>query len=165
MSGTRSKTLPDWILYPTGGGTGIIGMHKAFAELRALGLLGDHQPRFAVVQTAGCAPIVRAFEQGQETAEPWPNPQQTAAWGLRVPRALGDFLILRVLRESAGTAVAVAEEAMLQAMERVARREGLLVSPEGAACLVALEQLAAQGHVRPGQRVVLFQTGDAANYG
>lgn len=158
--------LPDWIVYPTGGGTGIVGMHKAFAELEALGLLDPARPRprFAVVQTAGCAPLVEAWKAGQETAEPWPDPQRTDAWGLRVPKALGDFLVLRALRDTDGVAVAVEEARMLDTMQRVARSEGLFVSPEGAACLAALEDLVASGKIQPGHRVVLFQTGDPANY-
>lgn len=156
--------LPDWILYPTGGGTGLIGMHRAFAQLRALGLLTtDARPRFVAVQMAGCAPIVRAFEQGAEHAEPWESPA-TRVWGLRVPRALGDALILGSLRDSDGLAVAVEEEALEPASRQLAREEGLEVGPEGAACFVALQQLAAHGTITPGTRVVLFQTGHPLNY-
>ncbi len=155
--------LPDWILYPTGGGTGIIGMHKAFDELEALGLIGSERPRFAVVQMAGCAPIVRAFEEGQTSAQPWENPS-TRVWGLRVPQAVGDFLILDALRESDGQAVAVEEDRIAEMMGRASRLEGLDVGPEGAACLLALEDLRAADHIVPGQRVVVFQTGHPANY-
>jgi threonine synthase len=155
--------LPDWILYPTGGGTGIIGMHKAFAELEALGLIGSERPRFAVVQMAGCAPIVRAFEEGQTSAQPWENPS-TRVWGLRVPQAVGDFLILDALRETDGQAVAVEEDRIAEMMGRASRLEGLDVGPEGAACLLALEDLRAADHIVPGQRVVVFQTGHPANY-
>jgi threonine synthase len=155
--------LPDWILYPTGGGTGIIGMHKAFAELEALGLIGSERPRFAVVQMAGCAPIVRAFEEGQTSARPWENPS-TRVWGLRVPQAVGDFLILDALRETDGQAVAVEEDRIAEMMGRASRLEGLDVGPEGAACLLALEDLRAADHIVPGQRVVVFQTGHPANY-
>jgi threonine synthase len=155
--------LPDWILYPTGGGTGIVGMHKAFAELEALGLIGAARPRFAVVQMTGCAPIVRAFERGEERAEPWVD-ARTRVWGLRVPQAIGDFLILRAVRESGGTAVAVAEERLPFYTERAARQEGMRVGPEGAACLAALDDLAVAGTIQPGQHVVIFQTGDPANY-
>lgn len=156
--------LPEWILYPTGGGTGIVGMWKAFDELERLGLIGSRRPRFVSVQMAGCAPIVRAFEQGADTAEPWAEPD-TEVYGLRVPKAIGDFLILRALRESGGRAVAVAEDRLPETARRAAREEGLLVGPEGAACLAALEDLAADGAFTEGDRVVLFQTGHPANYG
>jgi threonine synthase len=155
--------LPDWIVYPLGGGTGIVGMHKAFAELRRLGLVGEKRPRFVAVQMAGCAPIVRAFAHGQESAEPWEEPH-TRVWGLRVPRALGDFLVLRALRESAGRAVAVDEARLPEVAARAARDEGLRVGPEGAAALAATLGLAAEGAFAAGERVVVFQTGDPANY-
>jgi len=155
--------LPDWIFYPTGGGTGIIGMHKAFAELAALGLLSGPLPRFAVVQMEGCAPMVRAFHEGATEATPWEDPH-TRAWGLRVPQAVGDFLILDALRSSGGQAVAVAEEQLAAMATKASREEGLNVGPEGAACLLALETLRSEGHVRAGQRVVVFQTGHPANY-
>jgi threonine synthase len=155
--------LPDWIIYPTGGGTGIIGMHKAFDELERLGLLEGPKPKFAVVQMAGCAPMVKAFEEGAESAVAWEDPK-TRVWGLRVPQAIGDFLILRALRDSGGTAVAVDEETVGATSTAFARQEGLQVGPEGAAALAALEQLIAQGDICPGQRVVVFQTGDPANY-
>lgn len=168
---TGAIELPDWILYPTGGGTGIVGMHKAFAELEALGLLeppGEgggtrRRPRFVVVQTKGCAPLIRAFEQGLDRAPEWENPH-TRAWGLRVPKAIGDFLVLRALRESGGRAVAVAEERLAPLTARAAREEGLRLSPEGAACFAALEDLAADGSLAPGERVVIFQTGNPDNY-
>ncbi|MCH9647984.1 MAG: threonine synthase [Deltaproteobacteria bacterium] len=155
--------LPDWILYPTGGGTGIVGMHKAFAELETLGLIGSHRPRFAVVQMAGCAPMVKAFEEGKESADPWQN-AQTRVWGLRVPQAIGDFLILRALRETGGTALAIEEERLLEVLVRMAREEGLRLGPEGAACVAAMEDLAARGDLEPGQTVVIFQTGNPDNY-
>jgi len=155
--------LPDWILYPTGGGTGIIGMQKAFDELEALGLIGSERPKFAVVQMAGCAPIVRAFDRDQTHAQPWENPD-TRVWGLRVPQAVGDFLILDALRESGGQAVAVAEDRVGDMIDRASRLEGLSVGPEGAACLLALGDLRATGHIAEGQRVVVFQTGHPANY-
>jgi threonine synthase len=156
--------LPDWIVYPTGGGTGIVGMAKAFAELARLGLVAPRRrPRFAVVQMAGCAPLVRAFERGLAAAEPWPEPD-TRVWGLRVPKALGDFLVLAALRETGGRAVAVTEERLPAVAARAAREEGLLVGPEGAAALAALDDLAAAGHLEPGQRVVVFQTGHPGNY-
>jgi threonine synthase len=155
--------LPDWIVYPLGGGTGIVGMHKAFAELRRLGLVGEKKPRFVAVQMAGCAPIVRAFERGQESAEPWEEPH-TRVWGLRVPSAIGDFLVLRALRESAGRALAIAEERLPDLTARAARQEGLRLGPEGAAALAAALDLAAEGAFQEGERVVVFQTGDPANY-
>ncbi len=154
--------LPDWIVYPLGGGTGIVGMHKAFDELERLGLIGARRPRFAVVQMTGCAPIVRAFARGEERAEPWEHPQ-TRVWGLRVPRAIGDFLVLRALRETDGRALAV-EENRLPAITARAARAGLRIGPEGAAALAAVEDLAAAGDLRPGQRVVVFQTGSPDNY-
>jgi len=155
--------LPDWIVYPLGGGTGIVGMHKAFAELERLALIGPKRPRFVVVQMAGCAPIVRAFEAGLESAPPWEN-AQTEVWGLRVPKAVGDFLVLRALRETGGRAFAIAEERVAGIASRVAREEGMLIGPEGAAALAACEDLASEGAFAPGERVVVFQTGDPANY-
>lgn len=156
--------LPDWIVYPTGGGTGIVGMHKAFAELEQLGLVAGRRPRFVVVQMTGCAPIVRAFERGEARAEPWPEPE-TRVYGLRVPKAIGDFLVLAALRETGGVAVAVDESRLPAVTARAAREEGLLVGPEGAAALAALADLAAAGTIAEGQRVVVFQTGHPANYG
>lgn len=156
--------LPDWIVYPTGGGTGIIGMHKAFEELERLGLIEGPRPRFAVVQMRGCAPIVRAWERGREEAGVWESPD-TRVWGLRVPRALGDFLVLRALAASDGAAVAVDEEAVGPAGERLTRLEGTIVGPEGAAAWAGFERLVDSGRVEAGQRVVVFQTGHPANYG
>ncbi|MGE5234183.1 MAG: threonine synthase [Acidobacteriota bacterium] len=155
--------LPDWILYPTGGGTGIVGMHKAFDELERLGLIGPRRPRFVVVQMTGCAPIVRAFARGEESAEPWADPR-TDVWGLRVPRAIADFLILRALRETDGAALAIEETRLPAIVERAARLEGLRLGPEGAAALAGLEDLAAAGKLREGERVVVFQTGNPDNY-
>jgi threonine synthase len=154
--------LPDWIVYPLGGGTGIVGMAKAFDELERLGLVGARRPRFAVVQMAGCAPIVRAFARGEERAEPWERPQ-TRVWGLRVPRAIGDFLVLRALRATDGRALAV-EEDRLPAIIAGAARAGLRIGPEGAAAFAAVEDLAAVGAFAPGERVVVFQTGSPDNY-
>lgn len=155
--------LPEWIVYPTGGGTGIIGMLKAFDELEALGLIGDVRPRFLAVQMEGCAPIVRAFERGADRADRWEDPQ-TRVWGLRVPQALGDFLILEGLRRTNGLAMAVQEESLAPIIDRVARQEGLLIGPEGAAALAGAEQLARRGLLGAEDRVVVFQTGHPANY-
>ncbi len=156
--------LPDWIVYPTGGGTGIVGMHKAFDELERLGLIAPgRRPRFAVVQMAGCAPLVAAFEQRADRAEPWPDPD-TRVYGLRVPKAIGDFLVLRALYETGGAAVAVEEGRLDAITARAAREEGVLIGPEGAAALAAVGDLAAEGRIEPGQRVVVFQTGHPGNY-
>jgi threonine synthase len=155
--------LPDWIVYPLGGGTGIVGMHKAFDELERLGLISGRRPRFVAVQMAGCAPVVRAFEQGTETAAPWENPQ-TEVWGLRVPRAIADFLVLRALRETGGRALAIEEGRLPELTTRIARTEGLWLGPEGAAAFAAVEDLAAAGAFAEGERVVVFQTGDPGNY-
>ena len=155
--------LPDWILYPTGGGTGIVGMHKAFAELRQLGLVGERMPRLVSVQSDGCAPIVRAFEQGLDHAPPWENPE-SSIWGLRVPQAIGDFLVLQALRESGGCAIAVPEESAQPAALELQRQEGLITGPEGGAAMVALEKLIASGAMSKGEVVVVFQTGHPGNY-
>lgn len=155
--------LPDWIIYPTGGGTGIVGMQKAFDELAAMGLLTGPRPRFCSVQMVGCAPIVRAFAEGRESATPWREPQ-TRAWGLRVPQAIGDFLILRSLRDSGGSAVAVTEEQAEESAAELAGQEGLLAGPEGGAALAAVEILRSDNRIEPGQRVVVFQTGHPGNY-
>jgi threonine synthase len=154
--------LPDWIVYPLGGGTGIVGMAKAFDELERLGLIASRRPRFAAVQMAGCAPIVRAFANHEDHAAPWENPQ-THVWGLRVPKAIGDFLVLRALRATDGRALAVDESRIPQVTARAARA-GLRVGPEGAAALAAVEDLAASGAFSPGERVVVFQTGSPDNY-
>ena len=156
-------TLPDVILYPTGGGTGLIGMWKAFDEMEQMGWIGSHRPRMVTVQAAGCAPIVRAFEKGERFAEEFPNAQTTAS-GLRVPRAIGDFLILDALRESGGTAVAVTDEELLAAAGEIGAAEGLFVAPEGAACLPALRKLLDAGQVERDERVVLFNTGAGVKY-
>jgi threonine synthase len=155
--------LPDWIVYPLGGGTGIVGMRKAFAELEQLGLIGPKRPRFVAVQAAGCAPIVRAWEAHQDSAPPWEHPD-TKVWGLRVPRALGDFIVLKALYETNGRAIAVNESRLDAITAWVAAHEGLRIGPEGAAALAAVEDLEAVGAFLPGERVVVFQTGDPANY-
>jgi threonine synthase len=155
--------LPDVVLYPTGGGTGLIGMWKAFREMESLGWIGPKRPRMVTVQASGCAPIVRAFHGNQKTAEPWTD-AHTVASGLRVPHAIGDFLILEALRESGGTAVAVDDSALVDGVRLVGRLEGLFLCPEGAACVPALDQLTRQGWVEPHERVVIFNTGTGLKY-
>lgn len=155
--------LPDVIIYPTGGGTGLIGMWKAFDEMETMGWIGEKRPRMVTVQAAGCAPIVRAFEEGKRFADEFPNAATTAS-GLRVPRAIGDFLILDALRASKGTAVSVTDEELIAATQEIGASEGLFCAPEGAACLPALRQLIAAGEVRKDERVVLFNTGAGVKY-
>jgi threonine synthase len=147
--------LPDAIFYPTGGGTGLIGMWKAFAELEAVGLIGAKRPRMVAVQAEGCAPIVRAWYAGADRAERWDH-AETAAAGIRVPSAIGDFLILRAIRESGGFAVAVSEEEIVAARDEAARKEGLLLSPEGAATLAAWRKALTESWIAQTDRVVLF---------
>ena len=156
-------TLPDVIFYPTGGGTGLIGMWKVFDELGRIGWIDGKRPRMVAVQSTGCAPIVRAYEQKQEFAEPWQN-AATVASGLRVPAALGDFLILRAIRESEGFAVAIPDEVILEARAEVGREEGILLSPEGAATYAAYRQALAEGRIRKSDRVVLFNCGNGLKY-
>jgi threonine synthase len=158
-----SWTLPDVIIYPTGGGTGLIGMWKAFDELQQLGWIGEKRPRMISVQAAGCAPIVRAFEKGDRFAEEFEN-AATVASGLRVPKAIGDFLILDAIRESGGTAVAVTDEELIAGAKELARSEGIFASPEGGACVPAVRQLLARGELKPDERVVLFNTGSGIKY-
>jgi len=155
--------LPDVIFYPTGGGTGIIGMWKAFAELEAIGWIGPRRPRMVVVQAAGCAPMVKAWEEGAEHAPRWPDAQTFAA-GIRVPQAVGDFLILRAVRESGGFATAVADAAIAEAWREVAAEEGLLLCPETAATYAAYKQTLADGRIRPNDRVVLFNCASGLKY-
>ena len=155
--------LPDVILYPTGGGTGLIGMWKAFAELEAIGWIGSRRPRMVAVQAAGCAPMVRAFESGSRHAEPWEDAHTIAA-GIRVPAAVGDFLILDAVRESGGFAVAVEDADILAAQRECARREGILLCPEGAATLAALKRELASGRIRRDERVALFNCATGLKY-
>ena len=155
--------LPDIVLYPTGGGTGLIGMWKAFDEMEALGWIGQKRPRMFAVQAAGCAPIVRAFEAKEKTAAEFPN-AHTIASGLRVPRAIGDFLILKILRQSNGGAIAVDDEEMIRTIREVGSKEGLFVCPEGAACFAALESLRSTGKIASGERVVIFNTASGIKY-
>ena len=155
--------LPDAIFYPTGGGTGLIGMWKAFEELEELGWIGPKRPRMYAVQAAGCAPIVRAFEAGEEHAERWENPATVAA-GIRVPRAVGDFLILRAVRASGGRAMAVGDPAILAAVADAAREDGLLLCPEGGATLAAYKEAVRDGIVDPAEKVVLFNCATGLKY-
>ena len=155
--------LPDVILYPTGGGTGLVGMWRAFVELTELGWVSGPLPRLVAVQTRGCAPVVRAFEQGADRTEPWAD-ARTVASGLRVPAPFADRLILRALRASKGTAVAVGEEEMLDGMLDLAALEGCFACPEGGATLAALRQLRASGEVGPRARVVIYDTGSGLKY-
>jgi threonine synthase len=155
---------PDWIVYPTGGGTGMVGMWKAFEEIERIGWVKPmKRPRMVSVQAEHCAPIVRAFEQGTEKAQPWEN-ASTLADGLRVPRAIGDFLILRAVRESGGTALAVSDQSMVDGMLAIGKQAGVSAAPEGGAALVAIERLVADGSIKPQESVVLFNTGGALKY-
>jgi threonine synthase len=156
-------TLPDVILYPTGGGTGLIGMWKAFDEMEALGWIGSERPRMFSVQASGCAPIVRAFEAGEKFAAEFPN-AHTLASGLRVPKAVGDFVMLDILRNSRGGAVTVEDEEMIGATREAGVAEGLFVAPEGAACFVALKKLIENGKIEEEERVVIFNTGSGIKY-
>jgi threonine synthase len=155
--------LPDVILYPTGGGTGMIGMWKAFAELKAIDFIGSKRPRMVAVQAAGCAPMVRAFEEGSEHATRWENAKTIAA-GIRVPQAIGDFLILRAVRESRGFAIAVEDAEIAAAVAEVAHEEGLLLCPEGAATYAALKRALADGRIRRDEKVVLFNCATGLKY-
>jgi threonine synthase len=155
--------LPDVIIYPTGGGTGLIGMWKAFDEMEQMGWIGSQRPRMVTVQAAGCAPIVRAFEEGKRFADEFPNAHTTAS-GLRVPRAIGDFLIIDALRDSGGTAIAVTDDELIAATKEIGAVEGIFCAPEGAACLPALRKLLASDAVKADERVVLFNTGSGVKY-
>ncbi len=155
--------LPDVIFYPTGGGTGLIGMWKAFQELQEIGWISDPLPRMVAVQATGCAPIVKAFDAGAEFAELWPNAHTVAA-GIRVPVAVGDFLMLRALRESSGFAIAVEDAAILQARTDVSHQDGLLMSPEGAATYAAYQQSLRDGRIRADESVVLFNCASGLKY-
>ena len=155
--------LPDVIVYPTGGGVGLIGMWKAFKEMQSLGWISSERPRMVVVQASGCAPIVSAFEAGKDVSDFWQN-AATIASGLRVPKALGDFLVLAALRESRGFAVSATDDEMLAAARDLAVQEGLFVAPEGAATLVAAKKLVTQKWIRPAESVVLFNTGTGYKY-
>jgi len=157
-------TLPDWIVYPTGGGTGMVGMWKAFAEMEAIGWLAAGQrPKMVTVQPEGCQPIVSALERGEQTAGTWQNAHSVAD-GLRVPRAIADFLILKTIRESDGTAVSVTDTQLVDDMKTMGRLEGVSASPEGGASLSALRQLIADGRIKKHETIVLFNTGGALKY-
>jgi threonine synthase len=155
--------VPDAIFYPTGGGTGLIGRWKAFAELEAIGWIGAKRPKMVAVQASGCAPIVKAYEAGVEHAELWADAHTVAA-GIRVPAAIGDFLILRAVRESGGFAIAVDDDDILSARDEVASEEGLLLCPEGAATYAAYKQALADGRIQPDERVMLFNCATGLKY-
>ncbi|HEY6211837.1 MAG TPA: threonine synthase [Vicinamibacterales bacterium] len=155
---------PDWIIYPTGGGTGMVGMWEAFDEIERIGWVQPHaRPKMVTVQADNCAPIVRAFQQGADKAQPWEH-ASTIADGLRVPRAIGDFLILRAIRESGGTALSVPDRTMVAGMLAIGKNEGISAAPEGGAALEAIRQLAGNGSIKPTDTVVLFNTGGALKY-
>lgn len=156
-------TLPDAIVYPTGGGTGLVGMWKAFDEMEQLGWIGTKRPKMVSVQSATCAPIVRAFESGKRSADMFPD-AATVASGLRVPKAIGDFIILDAIRASGGAAIAVTDAELLNAVKEIGAAEGLFVAPEGGACLPALRALVERGTIDRDERVVLFNTGAGIKY-
>jgi threonine synthase len=155
--------LPDVVLYPTGGGTGLIGMWKAFDEMERMGWIGSRRPRMVTVQAEGCAPIVRAFAAGANAGADIPD-AHTCAAGLRVPKAIGDFIMLDILRKSNGTAIAVTDAELLAAVREIGAAEGIFAAPEGAACLPALRKLVERGDIRHDERVVLFNTGAGVKY-
>ncbi len=155
--------MPDAIVYPTGGGTGIIGMYKGFQELLEMGWIEGKPPKFIAVQASGCQPIVKAFNEGKDTAEPWPN-AATIADGLRVPGPFADYLILKAIRETGGTALAVEDDEMVEAMYELAATEGIIACPEGAATLVGLKHLLKQGFLGPEETIVLLNTGSGYKY-
>ena len=156
-------TLPDVIIYPTGGGTGLIGMWKAFDEMEHMGWIDGRRPRMVTVQSSTCAPIVRAFEKGDRFADEFEN-AATVASGLRVPKAIGDFLILDAIRASGGTAIAVADLELVAAVKEIGAAEGIFTAPEGAACLPALRKMIADDFVTEGETVVMFNTGSGVKY-
>jgi threonine synthase len=156
-------TLPDVIVYPTGGGTGLIGMWKAFDEMEEMGWIDSRRPRMVSVQASGCAPIVRAFDAGERHAEMFPD-ARTCASGLRVPKAIGDFLILDAVRHSGGRALAVSDEALIDGVGEIGRAEGLFAAPEGGACVAAIRELISTGDVQADETVVLFNTGSGIKY-
>jgi threonine synthase len=155
--------LPGAILYPCGGGVGLIGMWKAFAEMQALGWIGPERPKMISVQAAGCAPITRAFENGQLTSEFWQN-AHTVSSGLRVPKALGDFLVLEAIRQSNGTALSISDEDSIDSSLELARLEGIFPAPEGGACVAAARRLYKTGFLQPDETVVIYNTGSGLKY-
>ena len=155
--------LPEVVIYPTGGGTGLIGMWKAFDEMEHMGWIGPERPRMISVQAAGCAPIVRAYRSGDEHAEPWTDAETIAA-GLRVPAAVGDFLMLKAIRDSGGCALSVTDEELMASASKMAAAVGSFPAPEGAATLSALEKLIAENQISDRDRVVLFNTGTGLKY-
>ncbi len=155
--------LPDAIFYPTGGGVGMIGMWKAFEELEQLGWIGSKRPKMIAVQAEGCAPIVRAFEKNAEFGEFWQDASTIAA-GLRVPKALGDFLVLRAVRESGGTAIAVSDTEIMKGCESLAASEGIFVAPEGGACIAALKKLRESKFLRKNDNILIYNTGSGYKY-
>jgi threonine synthase len=155
--------VPDVILYPTGGGTGLVGMEKAFAELEAIGWIDGRRPRFVAVQAAGCCPVVRGLDQGLREVPPVEDAHTIAA-GLRVPKAIGDFIMLEILRRTEGTAVAVEDEAMIAAAREIGAATGVCACPEGGACLAAAKLLAKSGWLKPEDEVVLFNTASGLKY-
>ncbi len=160
---SKIQNLPDVIIYPTGGGTGLIGMWKAFDEMEQMGWIGSKRPRMVTVQSETCAPIVRAFETGERFADEFEN-ASTVASGLRVPKAIGDFLILDAIRASGGTAISVSDRELVKAVAEIGASEGIFAAPEGAACLPALRRLIDDGLVRHNETVVLFNTGSGIKY-
>ena len=156
-------SLPDVIVYPTGGGTGLVGMWKAFDEMQTMGWIDSRRPRMVSVQSTGCAPIVRAFESGEKTATPWEG-ARTVADGLRVPAAVGDILMLEAIRTSKGIAIAVSDEELMSGADTMARTEGILAAPEGGATVAAFRTLRERGWIKENERVVLFNTGNALSY-
>jgi threonine synthase len=155
--------LPEVIVYPTGGGTGIVGIWKAFEEMETLGWIGSDRPRMIAIQAEGCAPIVRAFENGTESAEPWEDAETVAA-GIRVPAAIGDYLILKVVRESGGTAITVSDDEIIASVHQIAQLEGIWPAPEGAATLAGYDKLIKTGQIDPSASTVLLNTGSGLKY-
>jgi threonine synthase len=155
--------LPDAILYPTGGGVGMIGMWKAFAEMEALGWIGSARPKMIAVQSEGCQPVVRAFNEGAECSRFWDD-AATVASGLRVPKPLGDYLTLKAVRESGGTAIAVSDTELIDAGIQLATDEGIFISPEGAACVVGVEKLLSDGFLKRDDQIVIYNTGSGLKY-
>ena len=160
---SKIQNLPDVIIYPTGGGTGLIGMWKAFDEMEQMGWIDSRRPRMVTVQSETCAPIVRAYDKGERFADVFEN-ATTVASGLRVPKAIGDFLILDAIRASGGTALAVTDEELVKAVREIGAAEGIFTAPEGAACLPALRKMIDQDLVKDGETVVLFNTGSGVKY-